>query len=352
MNETKISPRQKAILDILSQKGPLSRSEISRGVSSFYPVSRATLIRDLNDLVGRKLVKSNGRGRGLVYSLVEQQKILSYIDLETYFQKEVDARDVKYENFNPEIFSQLKNLLTIKDIKDFDLGRQKFTHRLSKSDETEFQKELERFVIELSWKSSKIEGNTYTLLETEDLIKRRKEAIGHPKEEATMILNHKNAFDLIFKNRRDFQKISLKDIRGLHAELTKNLSIDQGLRQRPVGITGTRYQPPKNVWQTREAIEKLIKLLSSTGHPAEKSLIALALIAYIQPFADGNKRTSRMLSNAIFLAFDYYPLSYRGIDEVEYKKALIVLYEQNNLYHLKRLFLEQYRFAMENYFKF
>jgi len=74
------------------------------------------------------------------------------------------------------------------------------------------------------------------------------------------------------------------------------------------------------------------------------------MISYLQPFTDGNKRTARMASNAILIANNYYPLSYRSIDEVEFKKALILFYEQNNLYHLKRLFLEQYRFAMQTYF--
>ena len=74
------------------------------------------------------------------------------------------------------------------------------------------------------------------------------------------------------------------------------------------------------------------------------------LLAYIQPFADGNKRTSRMLANAILLAHDCFPLSYRSIDENEYKQAMIVFYETNNIYHIKRLFLDQYRFALKTYF--
>ena len=339
-------------MGVLSQKGPLSRSKVSQGLSLASPVSRATLIRDLNDLANRGLIKVRGRGRSVIYAPVEDRPLLSYVDLDNYFSKEIDVREVRSENFNPKIFPQLKNILTEEEKEEFEQGRKSFTKNLLRSEETEFQKELERFAVELSWKSSKIEGNTYTLLETEDLIKRQKEAEGHSKKEAVMILNHKKTFDLILKNRTDFQKISLADIRGLHAELTKDLSIDQGFRQRPVGITGTRYQPPKDMWQIKEAVEKLVKILNLTKNPAEKSFIALALVAYIQPFADGNKRASRMLSNALLLAFGYYPLSYRGIDEIEYKKALIVFYEQNNLYHLKRLFLGQYRFAIENYFKF
>ena len=74
------------------------------------------------------------------------------------------------------------------------------------------------------------------------------------------------------------------------------------------------------------------------------------MISYLQPFVDGNKRTARMVSNAILLANGYYPLSYRSVDEVEFKKALILFYEQNNLFHLKRIFLDQLQFAIQQYF--
>jgi len=77
----------------------------------------------------------------------------------------------------------------------------------------------------------------------------------------------------------------------------------------------------------------------------------LVFVSYIQPFVDGNKRTARILSNAILLANSYYPLSYRSVDEIEYKKALIIFYEQFNIYYFKKIFLEQYQFSVDNYFK-
>ena len=74
-------------------------------------------------------------------------------------------------------------------------------------------------------------------------------------------------------------------------------------------------------------------------------------ILSVQPFADGNKRTSRMLSNAVLLAHDYFPLSYRSIDVNEYRSAMIVFYEINNLYNYKRLYMKQLQFAIDNYFQ-
>ena len=123
-----------------------------------------------------------------------------------------------------------------------------------------------------------------------------------------------------------------------------------GIRESGVGITGTKYLPLDNKWQIEEALTKIVVCAKRTDAIAEKALTFLAMIAYLQPFTDGNKRTSRMISNAILLANGYFPLSYRSVDEVEYKKALILFYEQNNMFHLKRIFLEQQQFAMDNYF--
>jgi len=93
-----------------------------------------------------------------------------------------------------------------------------------------------------------------------------------------------------------------------------------------------------------------MRVVNNVNYPLEKALLTSTLLAYIQPFTDGNKRTARMFGNAILLAHDYFPLSYRSIDENEYKQALILFYETNNLSHIKRLFLNQYRFAVKTYF--
>src|SRR3989338_2912701 len=165
-----------------------------------------------------------------------------------------------------------------------------------------------------------------------------------------MILNHKNAFDTILEKRDNFKKIDILDIRSIHSELVKELEIKSGIRESGVGITGTKYLPLDNKWQIEEALIRLVNYTDKNNVVPENALIYLAMIAYLQPFTDGNKRTSRMISNAILLANDYFPLSYRSVNEVEYKKALILFYEQNNIYHLKRIFLEQQRFAIDNYF--
>jgi Fic family protein len=95
----------------------------------------------------------------------------------------------------------------------------------------------------------------------------------------------------------------------------------------------------------------MIVHINKTIHPIEKALLALALISYIQPFEDGNKRTARLLANAILMAQNYCPLSYRNVKESEYKKAVLVFYESHNIDPLKRMFVEQFTFAVQNYFR-
>ena len=209
---------------------------------------------------------------------------------------------------------------------------------------------MERVTIELSWKSSKIEGNTYTLLDTESLIKEHKEAVGHTKEEAAMILNHKKALDHILGSKNKLKALSLRAIEDVHRLLVDGLNVNFGLRSRAVGITGTAYRPLDNKHQITEAMEKAVMEINKMEDAWNKALTALLLIAYIQPFEDGNKRASRLLANACLLAHNACPLSFRSIDETEYKKALTVFYELNNATLMKKLFIEQWRFAVQNYF--
>lgn len=349
MNDTQPTARQIKILYQLLLMPLVSRAEIEASIGKDGG-SRITLIRDLNTLLNQNWIEAVGGGKHVKYSLKIGKELLMPINLEEYFSKTTDERFIKYQNYNPKLIDNLTNLLSPEELGLFEKGKIKLNSKFTSLDKTILKRELERFTIELSWKSSQIEGNTYSLLETEELIKNKKEAKGHDKNEAIMILNHKSAFDIILEKKNSFKEITLLDIRSIHKELTKNLEISTGIRESGVGITGTKYLPLDNKWQLEEAITKLIDQINKTSSFPEKAIIILAMIAYLQPFTDGNKRTSRMVSNAILLANGYFPLSYRSVDEVEYKKALILFYEQNNIYHLKRIFLEQQKFAIDNYF--
>ena len=340
MDETNLSSRQQKILKLLATKS-YSRIQLQKALTE--KVSKPTLFRDLKGLIAAGLVISSGLGKATVYRKIDQNPLL--VPAAKKFSPSGPIL------FHFDVFDDCANLFTPQEVSHLqsihkDLGKQ-----LGRLDPTIAKRELERFVIELAWKSSRIEGNTYSLLETETLIKTRREAVGHTKEEATMILNHKSAFDTMLAKRDTFKILNLSDITQLHTMLTKDMDVSPGIRKHPVGITGTLFRPLDNEWQIREALEKLIDVVNSSPYPPEKALIIMAVLAYIQAFADGNKRTSRMLANAVLMAYDYYPISYRVVDENEYKQAMIYFYEQNSLYDIKKILIDQYEFAIDTYFR-
>ena len=351
MNETKLTPRQKFIVNIINESERVGRAEVEQQVSSFYPASKPTIARDLSSLAESGVIKVEGSGRSTIYLPIPGNPLLKRFELEQYFSLEPDKRTRAKSRFDFSVFSSLRGLISSEEITSLERQNKGFTEATAKLDKTIYLRELERFVIELSWKSSKIEGNTYSLLETETLIKESIEASGRSKAEAIMILNHKRAFESILAGRKDYEKITLSKITQLHHMLVKDLSISPGVREQAVGITGTVYRPLDNKWQILEALEKLAEAINKSRYPLEKALIASTMISYIQPFSDGNKRTGRMLTNAILLAHDFFPLSYRSVDEDMYKKALILFYEQGSIYSLKEIFINQYRFALDTYFR-
>ncbi len=351
MNETNTTPRQKLILNLISQSGGLGRGEIQKEVVQSHKISKPTLIRDLNNLLKKEMVKIKGKGKNTKYFPFTKNPLLKPFDLDQYFLQEADERLGAKKSFDFGVFNYLKDLFLPTEIERIEKVQRSFNEQTARLESDILKKELERFVIELSWKSSKIEGNTYTLLETEDLIKKDQKAEGKTRAEAVMILNHKSAFEEILKNKNEFKEITLSKVNQLHNILVKDLNIGLGIRKQAVGITGTVYQPLNNEFRIKEAMEKLFETLNENNNPLEKALMIKAMIPYIQPYSDGNKRTARMLANALLLAYDFYPLSYRSINEEEFKKALIVFYEQSSIYHLKRLFIQQVIFAYKSYFK-
>lgn len=351
MNDTIFNQRQQAILEILQNGDSLSRVEIEGRLSLSKSIPSITVIRDLRNLVEQGLLKSSGKARATTYQLSQHNPLLRYIDMPTYFAKSQDMRDVKV-TFDRSMLSHLKTPLHDAD-----------EHRLWDQSATTFQqqknilkpaiynRELERFLIDLAWKSSAIEGNTYDLIETETLLKEKIRARGHSEEEANMVLNHKSAFEFIQKHEADFRKkVTHTLVLQLHRKLTEGLGVPIGIRQEQVRITGTRYIPPYGKAKLSPLFDDVIQAINQAPYPPDKALLASSLIAYLQPFVDGNKRTSRILGNALLIAHGHYPLSYRNIDVTEYRKAIILIYEQNNLYHMKRLCLEQLRFSVDNYF--
>lgn len=350
MVKSELTKRQIYILQVIDTLGKVSNQEILKKVSvNFDKASRVTIIRDLNALLGRKLVKKLGKGRGTAY--ISNISLLGRsFDIEKYFSKEPDEREIKKERLDFNNDSIWKNLFSYKEIDRIHSLTKEYQNHFSKYNPVQVKRELERVTIEFSWKSSLIEGNTYTLLDTERLIKEHEEAKGKTHKEASMILNHKKALEYAWAHPKDFRTISLRKIEDLHALISADLEIGKGIRKRGVGIVGTAYKPLDILPKIKESLESLCKLVNNLDDPFLKALVAISGISYIQPFEDGNKRTSRLVGNALLIAYNYCPLSYRSADEIEYKKAIILFYEQHSLAMFKKMFIEQYEFAVKNYF--
>ena len=338
------------ILQYLHYHPLSSRGDITAGTA--FKGSDATLKRMIAAGIKAGDIVAEGKARATRYRLSPQAQLLMPLNLDTYFALEVDERQVQ-SSYNFELINGLlaeTRLFSDKEQSHLDELQEEFRQHVSELTDNEYRKEMERLGIDLSWKSSQIEGNTYTLLETERLLRESKTAAGKTREEAVMLLNHKDALSFVLDNPDYLKELTVSHIEDIHQLLTKELSIDKGLRRHRVGITGTNYHPLDNEFQIREAMRDACELINSKSNIFEKALLTLVLLSYIQPFSDGNKRTARITSNAILIANDYCPLSFRSIDSIDYKKAMLIFYEQNNLYAFKQIFMEQFEFAVKEYF--
>lgn len=330
---------------------PLSkRSEILPSLSK--QISDRTLMRILSEAITNGHIEVVGRGPATRYRLSPQSHVTMELNLETYFDHDIDDRLIQ-DSFNFELINEILprvELFTANELQQLEEAQQLFRKHLSEMSYVEYRKEMERLGIDLSWKSSQIEGNTYSLLETERLLKEKQTANGKTQEEAVMLLNHKDALDFILDVPDYLNELTVARIEEIHALLTKELGVGSGIRHRRVGITGTNYTPLDNEFQIREALEDTVRLINSKSNIFEKALLALVLLSYIQAFTDGNKRTARIVSNGILIANGYCPISFRTVDSVDYKKAMLIFYEQNNITAFKRIFIDQFLFAVKTYF--
>lgn len=339
------------ILDFLRGYPNSSSSEIHNGIQ--VSAELVTTKRKLSTLLDKNILYKVGSGRATKYFISSDIKFIYPINMESYFEEDVDDR-VIIEHFDFELINSVLSKLELFDkdeIIHLKILHKKYINNISTLSNTLYKKDLERLGIDLSWKSSQIEGNTYSLLETEQLLKEKIEAKGKQKEETVMLLNHKTALDYILDSPNYFLKLDTKKIIEVHSLLVDGLDVEKNLRKRIIGITGTNYKPLDNEHQIKEAIEATCSLVNSKENIFDKAFLLLLLLSYIQAFEDGNKRTARLMSNAVLISQNHCPISFRTVDSIDYKKAMLVFYEQNNISAFKKIFMEQYEFAVNTYFQ-
>lgn len=335
------------ILNYIKEHPGVSSKQIAEALSD--SMSLASVKRALSELVSAFYVNVEGKARATKYYI---SPLFEPIDLNRYFGKDIDERKVQMSyNFNliPNVLSHVK-LFTEQETAELSGLQAQFARNIATLSDEQKRKEMERLGIDLSWKSSQIEGNTYSLLETERLLKERQTAAGKTQQEAIMLLNHKDALDFITAHPDYLEHLTISRIEDIHSILIKGLGVSRNLRNRRIGITGTNYRPLDNEFQIREALQQTCDLVNSKANVFEKALLVLVLLSYIQAFDDGNKRIARITSNAILIANGHCPISFRTVDSIDYKKAMLLFYEQNNIGAFKQIFVEQFRFAVNTYF--
>lgn len=338
------------VLKFIRENPSRSSKEIHEGLANV--IGYATVKRILVKLTSDNLISRQGSGKATTYVLSPSYEISYPIDIEKYFEKEIDERQIK-DSFNLSLIADVLShttLFTDAEEQHLNILQNEFKNNISHLTVSAYDKEMERLAIDLSWKSSQIEGNTYSLLETERLLKEKETAEGKPKDDAIMLLNHKEAINFIIGNPDYVVPLTLSRIEDIHSLLIKDLGVDGNIRQRRVGISGTNYRPLDNEHQIRDALREMCELVNNKNSVFEKALLTLVLLSYIQAFVDGNKRTARIVSNAILIAHGYCPISFRTVDSIEYKKAMLIFYEQNNISAVKDIFKSQFEFAVKTYF--
>jgi hypothetical protein len=209
-----------------------------------------------------------------------------------------------------------------------------------------------RLLIDLSWNSSRLEGNTYSLLETERLLELGEAAEGKDALEAQMILNHKAAIELLV-DEADEIGFNRYTILNLHALLADNLLADPQaggrLRRIPVGIDGTVYHPLEVPQLIEECFETILATAAAIADPFEQAFFALVHLAYLQAFEDVNKRVSRLAANIPLIRGNLCPLSFVDVPERAYIDGVLGIYELNRIELLRDVFVWAYERSSARY---
>ena len=211
---------------------------------------------------------------------------------------------------------------------------------------------LSRLLIDLSWNSSRLEGNTYSLLDTKRLIELGEEAVGRVHLEAQMILNHKDAIEFLVGAADDigFNRYTLLN---LHALLANNLLADPSaagrLRYIAIGIERSAFHPLEVPQLIEESFDQILATAAAISDPFEQAFFVMVQLPYLQPFDDVNKRVSRLAANIPLIKHNLSPLSFIDVPRQTYTEAVLGVYELNKIDLLKDVFIWAYERSAARY---
>lgn len=334
---------------------------------------RRTLQRRLALLIEQKLLNVGGRGRASRYRLPvvkgEAFKVQSNLQTSSHdeayipLSQEGDAlklairqpilnrHPVGYNREFLDSFQPNKTFYLPGEIRNelYGIGRSPESQLPAG---TYARKILNRLLIDLSWNSSRLEGNTYSLLETERLLEQGEAAEGKNALESQMILNHKAAIELLVEqaNEIGFNKYTILNLHGL---LSDNLLADPQacgrLRAIPVGIAGTVFHPLEVPQMIDECFRQILTMASHINDPFEQAFFVMVHLPYLQPFEDVNKRVSRLAANISLIRHNLCPLSFVDVPDKAYIDGTMAVYELNRVELLRDVFIWAYQRSCARY---
>ncbi len=336
---------------------------------------RRTLQYRLKALVDEERLVRDGKGRWARYRLPEPVRVLpgtvslgpltastrfsSKIplseageEIRDYVRKPVEAREpVGYDRSFLDRYRPNESFYLSESERE-ELLEYGMTEAVRQPAGTYAKKALNRLLIDLSWNSSRLEGNTYSLLDTTRLIEFGEEAEGKNRLEAQMILNHKDAIEILVEGA-EYIGFNRHTILNLHAALADNLLADPAapgrLRRMAVGIQSSVFYPLEVPQLIEECFEQILAKASLIENPIEQAFFAMAQLPYLQPFDDVNKRVSRLAANIPLIRANLSPLSFDEVPRDLYTEAVLGVYELKRIELLRDLFMWAYRRSAARY---
>jgi hypothetical protein len=276
----------------------------------------------------------------------ETLSLLNYLETATYGRVKTSYQVSLIDSYIPNKTQYVPNSV-----------REKLHYSGKRSDKTlavgSYAKHIgQRLLIDLSYHSSRLEGNTYSKLDAQKLIENGLTAEGKVDEETVMIMNHKEAILFLVENIKDMP-LSSFTIRNIHyllsQDLLKNPDACGKVRQVEASIEKSSYLPLNNSHRLEEYLALLLRKATQINDPFEQSFFLLIHISYLQAFEDANNRTARLICNIPFIKKNHYPLSFIDVPQQDYLKALLYFYEKNDLSPALELFQWAYTKSCEQY---
>jgi len=357
-----LNPNKNSLLNIIrSYYAPIPMAVLKKHLA----VPERTLRRWLSQLAQENLINAIGEGKGRKYSIWQAEEIKTLLHTEEshpFFTADsamllakIQAPLLRREPcayheawLNAYIPNQTFYLDSAQRQQLYENGK-RLSQELPAG--TYAHKIFNRLLIDLSYNSSRLEGNTYSLLETQKLILEGKFAIDKLDAESIMILNHKEAIKFLVEGISRLE-INVNNIRSLHYLLADGL-VPSGtagqVREDAVRISGTTYTPIENSAKLEQLLENIADKAKHIHDPFEQSFFLLVHLSYLQAFIDVNKRTARLAANIPLVQHNLVPLSFNDISKEDYISAMLVIYEFNEVAPLAELYIWSYLRTCKQY---